>query len=401
MLAPLGTIVDDDEPPVVSVEGGTVGVGGDVIFTVRLSPGSGKWAYVYVRVTTVADDGAQIGSRPQSFSFYPGVTELKSARLNRVPESVTFGALAAAQTFTLAATDDADAETIESVALSFGALPDGMTAGTPSEATVTIVDNETPVVTIASNADFYSEDNGAVDFTLSRAGSTAAALMVTVEVTQQEDRDLLPDGATAERTVTFAVGSATTALRVTLKNDDFRELAGNIIVEVQAGMGYTVGDPGSYSVQVIDVDTGLPTPANLMASLGAEVGEVALSWDAHAAYLIFNRHQYRYKTDGDYAEWTDIPNSGQHDTDAGDGSNLTGYTVTGLVGGQVHTFQVRTYTSSSSVSDPSNEATVTIVDNDVAPIVVTPSADALVSNVGQDQSANLPGGTVSVPVCGS
>ena len=30
-------------------------------------------------------------------------------------------------------------------------------------------------------------------------------------------------------------------------------------------------------------------------------------------------------------------------TDAGDGSNLTGYTVTGLVGGQLHTFQVRTY----------------------------------------------------------
>ena len=86
VLAPLGTIVDDDDPPVVSVEGGTVGVGGDVIFTVRLFPGSGKWAYVYVRVTTVADDGAQIGSRPQSFNFYPGVTELKSTPRDRAPE---------------------------------------------------------------------------------------------------------------------------------------------------------------------------------------------------------------------------------------------------------------------------------------------------------------------------
>ena len=87
---------------------------------------------------------------------------------------------------------------------------------------------------------------------------------------------------------------------------------------------------------------------------------MVLSWDAHAPYLVFGRHQYRYKTDGDYpAEWTDIPNSGQNDSLGGDGSNLTGYTVTGLVGGQVHTFQVRTFTSLSSASDPSNEATAT------------------------------------------
>ena len=94
--------------------------------------------------------------------------------------------------------------------------------------------------------------------------------------------------------------------------------------------------------------------------MGAGVGEVVLSWDAHAPYLGFARHQYRYKTDGNYpAEWTDIPNSGLNHALGGDGSNLTGYTVTGLVGGQVHTFQVRTYGTSSSASDPSDEATAT------------------------------------------
>ena len=39
---------------------------------------------------------------------------------------------------------------------------------------------------------------------------------MTVAVTQEEDRDLLPDGAAAERTVTFAVDSATATLSVTL-----------------------------------------------------------------------------------------------------------------------------------------------------------------------------------------
>ena len=223
----------------------------------------------------------------------------------------------------------------------------------------------TPVVTIAPDKSTVIEDEGAADFTLSRTEPTAAALTVTVEVTQQADRDLLPDGAAAERTVTFAVGSATAALSVTLDDDELKETNGKLTVEVQAGAGYTVGDPASATVTVGDADTGRPTPANLMASPGAGVGEVVLSWDAHAPHLIFDRHQYRYKTDGDYLDvWTDIPNSGQFSNLEGDGSNLTGYTVTGLVGGQVHSFQVRTFnlmnaTTPAYASDPSNEEMAT------------------------------------------
>ena len=133
-------------------------------------------------------------------------------------------------------------------------------------------------------------------------------------------------------------------------------------MEVQAGSGYTVGDPASATVTVNDADEGLPTPANLMAEAGAGAGEVALSWDVYAPHLQFPRHQYRYKTDGNYAAWTDIPNSGQ--LPDGNGSNLTGYTVTGLVGGQSHTFQVRTHHLKPDgitlvVSGSSNEATAT------------------------------------------
>ena len=56
--------------------------------------------------------------------------------------------------------------------------------------------------------------------------------------------------------------------------------------------------------------------------------------------------------------------SEQWATHRGDGSNLTGYTVTGLVGGQSHTFQVRTHHLKPDgitlvVSDSSNEATAT------------------------------------------
>ena len=325
----------------------SVDEGDTVAVTVQLDAAPGREV-----VVPVSAAGAG-GATP------PGET---GADWSGVPESVTFGATDTAITFALTATDDTDVDPDESVALSFGTLPDWAMAGTPSEATVTIVDDDLPVVTIAADTDTGTviELEGAVGFTLSRTGPTAATLTVTVEVTQQVDRDLLPDGAEAVRTVTFAVGSATTALRVTLDDDDLDDVNGTLTVEVQAGSGYTVGEPGSATVSVIDLDTGLPQPANLMAEAGSGVGEVALSWDAHAPGLVFARHQYRHKTDGDYpAAWTDIPDSGQHDTAAGDGSNLTGYTVTGLVGGQVHTFQVRTYTRPSSVSDPSDEAMAT------------------------------------------
>ena len=158
--------------------------------------------------------------------------------------------------------------------------------------------------------------------------------------------------------MTFAVGSATAALSVALDDDDLLEARGILTVEVQAGTGYTVGDPSSASVAVIDADDTTATPANLRASAGAGPGEVVLSWDAHAPHLTFTRHQYQYKTDGAYGDWTDIPNSGQNVEAAGDGSNLTGYTVTGLVGGQAHTFQVRTVFSSIS-STASNEDSAT------------------------------------------
>ncbi len=234
----------------------------------------------------------------------------------------------------------------------------------PANRTLTLNDDDLPVVTIARDKNVVNEDEGDAGFTLTRVGVTAGTLAVTVEVTQQADRDLLPDGAEAMRTVTFAAGSATAALAVALENDDLNEVISDLTVEVQPGTGYTVGDPASATVSVVDTDKTTATPANLVASPGAGVGEVTLAWDTHALHLQFVRHQYRYKTDGAYGDWTDIPNSGQHSIGEGDGSNLTGYTVTGLVGGQAHTFEVRTAIPPAGgnpgiFSDSSNEYSAT------------------------------------------
>ena len=334
-------ILDNENAPTLSVADASATEGDDVTFTVTLSEAATDAVTVDWATSVETDDTATSGT---DFTA-------ASDMLTFMPGDMT-------ATFAVQTTEDTTDEDNETFTVTLSNAMNATLATDPT-ATGTITGDDVPMVTIAADKTSVLESDGAAGFTLSRTGSTAAALAVTVAVTQQVDRDFLPDGAEAERTVTFAVGSVTMALSVALENDDLSELLGELTVEVQAGMGYTVGAPGSATVTVLDVDTGRPQPANLMAEAGAGVGEVVLSWDAYAPGLSFRRHQYRYKTDGNYAGWTDIPNSGLNDTEAGDGSNLTGYTVTGLVGGQLHTFQVRTYNSSSSASDPSDEATAT------------------------------------------
>ena len=66
------------------------------------------------------------------------------------------------------------------------------------------------------------------------------------------------------------------------------------------------------------------------------VVSVTLLWDAPASGADITRHEYRYKTDGDYpATWTQIPNS------APGGANEAGYTVEGLAADTAHTFELR------------------------------------------------------------
>ena len=115
-------------------------------------------------------------------------------------------------------------------------------------------------------------------------------------------------------------------------------------------------------------------------------------------------------TDAVTATWTASIESGDTAVAAELGSTTTG-PVSIAAGATMTTFTVttaedftdeddETFTvtlsgvsaSAQLASDPT--ATGTIVDDDAPPIVVTPSADALVSNVGQDQSTTLDGGSV-------
>ncbi len=119
-----GTITDDDYPAVAVSYGAvsyTVTEGGSVEVTVVLSAPPGR--RVVILLTHMPGGGALE-------SDYSGV-----------PVNVAFDPGETRQTFTVTAVEDAEYDDGESVALGFGALPQGVTAADPEIATVTIDDN--------------------------------------------------------------------------------------------------------------------------------------------------------------------------------------------------------------------------------------------------------------------
>ena len=159
----------------------------------------------------------------------------------------------ARHSFEIGIVDDGEAEADETIVFEIYGISDNR--GT--EQTIVIRDDDRPpAVSIAAANPTVLEEQPAV-FTLSRTGATGSALTVTVALTEQADRDVLPDGAATERTVTFARGSSTAALTVELKDDSLAEPDGDLTAAVRAGAGYTVGDPSTATVTVVD-DDGVP-----------------------------------------------------------------------------------------------------------------------------------------------
>ena len=77
-----------------------------------------------------------------------------------VPEDLTFEAEETEMSITFEATDDSEDDDDESVKLTFGAFPPGVSAGTNSEAVVNITDSDVPTVTVSFKESSYTVDEG-------------------------------------------------------------------------------------------------------------------------------------------------------------------------------------------------------------------------------------------------
>ena len=246
VLTKLEAAADEPETPVTVPEitvsaGDAVTEGGDAVFTVTASPAPASPLAVTVTVAAEGDFGITTGEQP-----------------------VTIPATGSA-TLTLAtANDDAD-EPDGSVTATVNA-GDGYTVGAPASGTVSIADDDAPLPGITVSAGDAVTEGGDATFTVTASPAPSSPLAVSVTVAAEGDYGI----TSGTRTVSIpTTGSATLTLATT--GDDADEPDGSASVTVNAGDGYTVGDPASGTVAVRDDD--LPPPAVSIAAKAASVTE--------------------------------------------------------------------------------------------------------------------------------
>ena len=241
---------DDAALPVVTIaaKAASVTEGGDAVFTLTASPAPAADLAVSVSVAADGDYGISAGT-----------------------QTVTIPTTGSA-TLTLATTDDAADEPDGSVTATVQA-GSGYTVGASASGTVAVRDDDLPppVVTIAAKAGSVTEGGDAV-FTLTADRAPDADLTVTLAVSETGDGDHVAASDEGPATLVIPKDATEAVFTLATVNDDADEPDGAAVVTVEAGAGYTVGDPASASVAVKDDDLPSTVPALSVGDSTAKEG---------------------------------------------------------------------------------------------------------------------------------
>jgi hypothetical protein len=116
-----------------------------------------------------------------------------------------------------------------------------------------------PTVTVAASDAGAAEPSNTGTFTVSRTGSTSAALAVGYAAAGTATPG--SDYGALSGTVTIPAGSASATVTVTPLDDPAVESAETVILTLSSGAGYTVGAPSAATVTIADNDGGATPPA--------------------------------------------------------------------------------------------------------------------------------------------
>ncbi|MDE0001342.1 MAG: hypothetical protein OXQ29_01430, partial [Rhodospirillaceae bacterium] len=165
-------------------------------------------------------------------------------------------------------TDDRSSERGGSVTLAIRASPDYTISGEYGSATVKVLDNDVPTVSISGGPAI--EEGNVATFTLTASPPPVSNLQVRVDVS--ESGGFAASGQTGARTVTVGTDGKGT-LRVSTVRDDRDEADGSITASIVRAPGHDV-DVRSASVAV--TDGGAPTPRiRISGGPAIEEGNVA------------------------------------------------------------------------------------------------------------------------------
>ena len=204
----------------------------------------------------VVFDLTRTGSAENELTVTLGVLALGGLELGGKVQSVTFAAGNARATWEHATVDndadEPDRDVIAALTPSSSGLPETYHVN-KATATVTVKDNDIPLVTIAAVGSDQTEGED-VEFTLTRQGVLSDPLTVNVSVTGGDDFIT----GTRPTTATLATGAATHTLTLTTEDDAPVDDDGEVTVEITAASGYRAGDPGSAAVALFDSTRSYP-----------------------------------------------------------------------------------------------------------------------------------------------
>ena len=267
------SINDDDLPADVDVafeqSWYIVTEGSDVTVTVKLSVAPER--SITIPITKSSQDGAT------------------SADYSGVPASLTFGATNTEKSFTFSATSDNVDDDGESVTLGFGTFPTGVTAGSPSTASVTI--RQQSAYLSALTASVATSETGTYSgLTLAPAfdrETRAYSVRVDPDITHAKVTPTVEDtnatvqvGKRGTTLATVASGSASGSIPLERGVNEI------IVLVTEAS-----SNPSTYTV-TINVDGRPPAPAGLLVKPGPH--SLQLTWAAPGVTV--DGYDVRYTT---------------------------------------------------------------------------------------------------------
>ena len=234
---------------------------------------------------------------------------------------------------------------------------------------LSFVDDEPATVATITGAPTTVDEgeNIEVEITLNPASGASGNVKLTVN-----DDDSALSGTLPTTELRFSFGQRTNTITLTaadneVQNDGAREVT--FTLALNPNYFYTLGDPSSVTVTVLDNDTPPSAPRNLAA--GARDGEARLTWQAPLTDngQAVTGYEYRHKAGtGSFGAWTDI---------LGSNGNTTEYTVKSLTNRTLYTFEVQAENTAGQ-SGPSNQASATPVAGDTtAPVLMSATTTAL------------------------
>ena len=252
------TIINDDREPFdiwVSVPATVNEDAGTATVTYKLRTrqngppviGSENMIYVLEREGTATrdddytrPDGKPIGSVDVFFDAVPA---------SAFSPSPTRAVWEAERTFTIGIVDDTEEEPNETIVFRVRA---GSSRYQSIKRTITILDDDTtPTVAIrANNRDTI--EGGDAKFTLARTGSRQDSLIVSVTISEEDNRDLLASGVQTEQFISIRRGEAKATFTLDVRDNVSGSRDGDITAEIgQTSVSqYEIGSPSSATVTV-------------------------------------------------------------------------------------------------------------------------------------------------------